>query len=145
MAKCGDIEKARWWIVNIFCMTLWDSQPRCSAMIMLVVGVGTEEVKSIDVDFNRYIEMFYLYVERKRFFSSRDELFFLLGALSAFCWCRMAWSRLEHGIQVMKQVRVKFERFIFNRHNKMAVININENRRKGKFHYSKRRCKITLF
>ena len=96
---------------------------------MLVVNVGTEEVESIDVDFNHYIKMFDLEVERKRFFSSsRDELFFLLGALCAFCWVRMVRSRLEHGIQVMKQVRVEFERFLFNRHNKMAGIKINKNR-----------------
>ena len=37
-------------------------------MIVLVVDIGTEEVESIDVDFNRYIEMFDLDVERKRFF-----------------------------------------------------------------------------
>ena len=68
MAKCGDIEKARWRIVNIFCMTLWDSQPRCWTMIVLVVTVGTGEVESIDVDFNRYIEMFDLDVEKMIFF-----------------------------------------------------------------------------
>ena len=68
MAKCGDIEKARWRIVSIFCMTLWDSQPRCWTMIVLVVTVGTGEVESIDVDFNRYIEMFDLDMEEKRFF-----------------------------------------------------------------------------
>ena len=45
----------------------------------------------------------------------------------------------------MKQVRVEFERFIFNRHNKMAVIKINKNRWNRKFHYSKRRCKFTFF
>ena len=39
-------------------------------MIMLVVTVGTGEVESIDVDFNRYIEMFDLDVEIFFFFQS---------------------------------------------------------------------------
>ena len=88
MAKCGEIEKARWWIVNIFGMTLWDSQPRYGAMYVLGVDVNTEVVEAIDVDPNLYIEMFDFDCGKKIFYCSRDELF--VGALCAFCWCRMA-------------------------------------------------------
>ena len=51
MAKCGEIEKTRWWIVIIFGVTLWGSQPRYGAAYVLGVDVITEEVEDIDVDF----------------------------------------------------------------------------------------------
>ena len=68
MAKCGEIEKARWWIVNIFGMTLWDSQPRYGAVYVLGVDVNTEVVEAIDVDLNLYIEMFDFDCGKKIFF-----------------------------------------------------------------------------
>ena len=58
MAKCGEIEKARWWIVIIFGLTLWGSQPSYGAVYALVVDVITEEVEDIDVDFDLCIDMF---------------------------------------------------------------------------------------
>ena len=58
MAKCGEIEKARWWIVNIFGLTLWDSQPRYGAVYVLGVDVVTEEVEDIDVDFLTLVSIY---------------------------------------------------------------------------------------
>ena len=71
MAKCGEIEKARWWIVNIFGMTLWDSQPRYGAVYVLGVDVNTEVVEAIDVDLNLYIKMFDFDCGKKIFFFQR--------------------------------------------------------------------------
>ena len=96
MAKCGEIEKARWWIVIIFGVTLWGSQPSYGAVCALVVDLITEEVKDIDVDFDLCIDMFDVDCG-KRFFS-RDELF--IGALEPDAG--VAW--LKHERQVMKQI-----------------------------------------
>ena len=63
-----EIEKARWWIVNIFGMTLWDSQPRYGAVYVLGVDVNTEVVEAIDVDLNLYIKKFDFNVKKEDVF-----------------------------------------------------------------------------
>ena len=98
MAKCGEIEKARWWIVIIFGVTLWGSQPRYGAVYVLGVDVITEEVEDIDVDFNLCINMFDFDCEKMIDFFSRDEL--VIGALEPDAG--VAW--LKHERQVMKQI-----------------------------------------
>ena len=49
LAKCGVIEKARWWIMIFMDVTLWGSQPSHSAVYKFEVDVITEVVDNIDV------------------------------------------------------------------------------------------------
>ena len=58
MAKCGEIEKARWWIVIIFGMTPRGSQPRYGAVYVLGVDIVTEEVEDINVDFLTLVSIY---------------------------------------------------------------------------------------
>ena len=49
LAKCGMIEKTRWWIMIFMDLTLWGSQPIHKVMYEFDVDMITEVVDNIDV------------------------------------------------------------------------------------------------